>query len=294
MWVELSVNGGSPVRLVPGAWIGRSPSATLWIDEPSISEAHALVSLRGTGLRLLGLRGRFALGGRHLQDAELLVGRRFVLAPTVWMDVVALALPETVLGLEPSSGGRIVPPPVVSFDGPGAPRAGFSREASAVLWKSEDAFVLRCLGEKDRRLGPGETFMIEGASWRVVEVPTGAAAIANTAPGSSHLVPLVIAVRYDTVHIRVEGRTVPLDGMPARIVTELALAAVPVEWQSLAHGLWPDESDRAHLRMLWDGAMGRLRRNLRARGVRPNLVRTDGLGLVELLLGPEDVIQDET
>ncbi len=294
MWVELSVNGGPPVRLAPGGWIGRSPSAPLSFDDPMVAEAHAFVSLRGTGLRLLALRGRFSLGGRHTQDAELLVGRRFVLAPAVHLEVLAVALPETVLGLEPPAGRRFVPPPVVSFVGPGIPKAGASPDAEAILWTSEDAFVLRRRGQPDQRLLPGDMFTVAGQGWRVVEIPTAAAALPNTTPGSSHLVPLVIAVRYDTVHIRVEGRTVPLDGMPARIVTELALAAVPVEWHLLAQGLWPDETDRARLRMLWDGAMGRLRRNLRARGIRPNLVRTDGLGLVELLLGPEDLVQDET
>lgn len=294
-WVELSVNEQEPVRLAPGAWIGRSASAPLRIDEPTIAEAHAFISLRGSGLRLLALRGRFSLRGHHLQDAELVPGRRFSLAPTVAIDVTEVCLPEAVLGLEHPTLGRMVPPAVASFGATGGvPSAGAAADAAAILWITDDAFVLRRTGLPDVRLVPGDTFDVAGESWRVVEIPTSASAVANTAPGSSHYVPLAIAVRYDTVHIRIEGRTVPLDGMPARIITELALAAVPVEWHLIAVQLWPAESDRARLRMLWDGAMGRLRRSLRARGVRGNLVRTDGLGLVELMLGPEDVVRDET
>ncbi len=49
---------GRSELLGPGDIIGRMPTATLTINDPHVSEAHALVSLRGSELKLPGLRGR--------------------------------------------------------------------------------------------------------------------------------------------------------------------------------------------------------------------------------------------
>jgi len=293
--VDIKINDDAPVRLVPGSWIGRSPSATLRIDEPTISEAHAFVSLRGTSLRLLALRGRFSINRRYTQDAELIPGRDFVLGPGIVLHALAVTLPSEVLAIKHATHGCIVPPPVVSFGAAGGPPGnGASPDALAILWATEDSYKLRRTGQPDATLRVGDTFIVAGEKWAVTTVALGESAAEYTQPASSHAQPLIIVVRYDTVHISAENDVTALDGMPARIVTELALARVPMDWHILANQIWPDEKDRAHLRVLWDGALGRLRRLLRARRVRANLVRTNGGGLIELLLGPEDVVQDET
>jgi hypothetical protein len=82
--------------------------------------------------------------------------------------------------------------------------------------------------------------------------------------------------------------------MPARIVTELALIGVPVEWRTLAHMLWPGEEEDSILRARIDRTMTRLRKRLVELGVRKDLVRTDGGGRFELLLGPADRVRDDT
>ena len=38
-------------------------SAALHLDDPRVSEAHAMVSIRGSELKLLALRGRFQIDG---------------------------------------------------------------------------------------------------------------------------------------------------------------------------------------------------------------------------------------
>jgi hypothetical protein len=63
--------GGRIWHLRPGDIVGRMPTAALQLNDPRVSEAHGLVSLRGYRLRLLSLRGRFAVAGRPTTDLEL-------------------------------------------------------------------------------------------------------------------------------------------------------------------------------------------------------------------------------
>jgi len=44
----------------------------------------------------------------------------------------------------------------------------------------------------------------------------------------------------------------------------------------------------------WDGSLGRLRARLGEAAARPDLVRSSGIGNVELLLGPSDIVEDRT
>ena len=67
-------------ELVHGDLIGRVWSAALPINDGRVSEAHAMISLREGELRLLGLRGAFALHGRPTSDLALEAGQRVQLA----------------------------------------------------------------------------------------------------------------------------------------------------------------------------------------------------------------------
>lgn len=60
------------VDAAPGDILGRLPTAAVRLNDPRISEAHALVSLRGRTLRLLALRGRFAVAGGVTSDLNAL------------------------------------------------------------------------------------------------------------------------------------------------------------------------------------------------------------------------------
>src|SRR5690606_9907840 len=69
------------VDVPAGGFIGRSPFATLHLDDPRVSEAHALVSLRHGSLYLLALRRRFAVDGRPADELRLAEGQLIELAP---------------------------------------------------------------------------------------------------------------------------------------------------------------------------------------------------------------------
>ncbi len=55
-FVRLRTHDGVTADVPPGGLIGRLPGAALRLDDPLVSEAHALVSLRGRKLKLLALR----------------------------------------------------------------------------------------------------------------------------------------------------------------------------------------------------------------------------------------------
>jgi pSer/pThr/pTyr-binding forkhead associated (FHA) protein len=69
--VRLTLPDGSVRELEHGDLIGRLWSAALVIDDPRISEAHALVSLREGGFWLLSLRRKIAVGGRPVSEVRL-------------------------------------------------------------------------------------------------------------------------------------------------------------------------------------------------------------------------------
>jgi hypothetical protein len=281
--------------LGPGDLIGRAWSAALQIDHPQISEAHAWVSLRGGTLKLLALRGRFLVDGQPTTDVELAVGQRLHLAPQVSLEVLEVALPEHVLGLEGEGLPRQVlvgacsllpgPPPRLA---PGAV-AG----AAAQLWTDGAGWRCRVAGEAARALVPGDLLEIGPLRVQAVAVAVAAAAARGTRFGVDG--PLEILARYDTLHLRRDGAApVALSGQMARLISELASTGAPLSWESAGALLWPDEDDRDALRRRWDVLLARLRQRLRQEGVRPDLVRSTGNGLVELLLHPGDRVVDET
>jgi len=57
-FVRLRCTDGSIAELTHGDLIGRLGTAALHFDDARISEAHAMISLRGQELKLLALRGR--------------------------------------------------------------------------------------------------------------------------------------------------------------------------------------------------------------------------------------------
>ena len=293
--VTVRINGGPERVILPGEFIGRSRFAAVHVDDPAISEAHALVSLRGSTLRLLALRGRFRLHEREVVEAELVSGQRISLAPGITMDICDVELPDAILAVESDAVGVFVAPPVASFvRGTTGPRPGWKPDADAVIWHCNDSLRLRVADAPDRTLHPGDRFEAGGVEWRVCLTPLAEANLTPTAAARGDTTPLVLVVRFDTVHVWAGERVTPIDGMPGRIVSELALIGAPIEWYQVARTIWPDEPDEERLRVLWDGALGRLRRRLRATGVRSDLVRMDGGGHVELLLGPNDRVQDES
>lgn len=298
--VRFATPDGSEITLAPGELVGRMAGAALRIEDPRISEAHAMVSLRGAELKLLALRGRLSVDGRPESAVRLVPGARVVLAGFYALTVRAAVLPDEVIMLELADGDGEIHGPlsidgVVSLYADPLPRLvpRFEPDAPAIVWSSEDGLRVRVGATPDRLYRAGETLTLLGYAARVVQVPLSTLASHATLDQGGFDVALTLVLHYDTVHVRPSvGPPVVFDGLMARLLTEVAQLETPVSWLSLARLLWEDEDDEHILRYRWDQATSRIRKKLRAGRVRADLLRSTGGGLVELFLGPGDRIED--
>jgi hypothetical protein len=143
--VSLQTPDGSNHLLLPGDVIGRMKSAALVLDDPRVSEAHALISLRDAELRLLALRGGFAVDGRPLSEVVLQVGQRLQVARGLNLLVTQVHLPAAVLGLEGDRLPRQALPAVSSLRWSQGPRLvqGWQEDAAAWIWFDGEGFRIQ-------------------------------------------------------------------------------------------------------------------------------------------------------
>jgi len=133
-----------------GGLIGRLGSAELVLRDGRISEAHAMVSLRGSALHLLALRGRFAHHGKAQTELRLEPGQSVYLARGLRLQVREVRLPEQVLAV--SADG--MPPAILAGVTSVIRRpdvrvvSGFDPDAVACFWNHDDPWLVR-IGEAD-------------------------------------------------------------------------------------------------------------------------------------------------
>jgi hypothetical protein len=291
------------VELAHGDLVGRLPACRLHLDDPRVSEAHALVSLRGDALRMLSLRGRLGVDGVATQDVALKPGQRLDIGGAVSADVVEVVLPEEVVAVEgPGLPLQVLltTTALVVERGP-TPRLGLRPGGApdAVAWlvfESDDDvgswWIVWPDGRRAALRADVPIVVVDAVAMTVRRVPlVGAGATPTTLlPGR-----LRIEARYQSVQIFTEGRATPclLNGIGARIVSELVALAGPVAWDVVAREIWPEPVPEALLRGRWDAQVSRLRARLRAEGIRPELVRSDRHGFIELVLADGDTLVDE-
>lgn len=295
--VVLILDDGTSWRLGPGDLVGRVPGAALRLTDPRVSEAHAMVSLRGETLRLLALRRPLAIGGQPTGDVELRVGQRIELAAGLAVAVAEVHLPDEIPAIEGAGLPRQVLPATGSLWTRPRPRlvARYEAGADAHVWSSGETWWARVGDQAPRSLVPGDTLVVGDRSFDIVWAPLGDASGRPTELRGAVDQPLRIVARWDTVHLHRDGEPIlTLSGVPARILSELCTIGGPVGWEALCAQLWPDGTDRHALRRRLDMGLSRLRRRLQDARVRTDLVRADGTGLIELVPGPGDEVVDET
>lgn len=283
-------------ELENGDIIGRLWTAGLQLDDPRVSEAHALISLRGGDLTLLSLRRLVAVSGKPVSEVALTPGLRVALAEGLELEVEAVSLPEVVLWLDgPGLAPRALPgvcslrvEPRVELVG------GHVAGAAAWLWSTGLDWRLRVGAEADRPLRPDQPFEVRGRTFRARLRPLADTDGATRQEGGVRQ-PLRLVARYDSFHVHRAGQPVHVvSGTPGRILSELATLGGLVDWQVIASQIWPDEGDEWLLRRKWDVNLSRVRQKLRDGHVRADLMRSDGLGHLELVLYPGDEVVDET
>lgn len=292
--VVVRLPDGSRASLTHGDLVGRLETAALHLDDPRVSEAHAMVSLRGAVMKLIALRGRIAVDGHALRDVELTPGLVVQLAAELALVVERVVLPDEVVGIAVGGGAVRVVSSVCSVVGD-ALKVGYVPDAAAWVWPSGGTLALRWPNGDDAVLTVGSDVAVGDAVLCVRAIDMGRGrSFATTDHGRAPEVsPIEVVARYTSVHVRrAHLPTVVIAGLAARVVSELVAAGVPMPWAALAHELWPEVPDE-DLRARWDVTMSRLRKKLVAAGLRPDLVRSDGHGNLELCLGPGDVARDE-
>lgn len=295
-YVRFRLSDGRTVELGHGDLIGRLWSAALPIADARISEAHAMVSLRGQELKLLALRGRFAVGGKTRGSWEINPGETVTLAEGVDLFVEEVNLPAAVLALEGDGLPRVALNGVCSVLTRPRPEVvpRFVPDAPAHLWSDGEGWRLSVDGQS-RPLERGDVFEVDGRAFRAVSLELENLSRSVTSMEGKLARPVRVVAHFDTAHIHPDGgEPVALNGLSARLVSEVVAFDGPVPWEVLACELWPDEDDRNLLRRKLDVNLYRLRKKLRDAGVRPDLIRSDGFGHVELFLHSGDVVEDRT
>lgn len=288
---------GREHELVHGDLVGRLWTAALQLDDGRVSEAHAMVSLREGQLQLIALRGALAVGGQPQGQVALRAGLRVQLARGVELEVLDVALPDEVLGVEAPGLPRQALPGVCSVLLDPAPRLtqGWRDDARLHVWTTGDSWMARAPGAPPQPIAAGSGWSIDGVTLQFVALRLADAGPRTTRRHGALDAPLQIVAQYDTVQIHREGAPpLVLAGMQARLVSELVALGGPVAWAALAGELWPGDADLLLQRGRLDTVLSRVRRRLRAAGVRADLVHTDGAGAVELLLYPLDRVEDRT
>ncbi len=296
-FVRIEAPDGTLHELAHGDVIGRLQGASLALDDGRISEAHAMVSLREQELRLLSLRGRFAVADRPLKEVALSPGLEIELARHLFVRVDAVVLPEAVMGLQAAGMARQVLPPVCTLVADPDCRLVASWVEHGLLhaWSNGRGWSMRIQGGPVLPLHFGDVVRIGELEVLAVPIPLAVAGETPTRTRGAIDAPLQVVASYDAVHVHRDGAIVAtLAGIQARMVSELVALRGPITWEALARELWRDGSEASILRPRLDVTIARLRRRLQRAGIRSDLVRMDGAGNVELFLQPHDRAVDRT
>lgn len=283
----LTIDGGSPVAVLPGEYVGRSPRAALCISDPRVSEAHALVSLRGGALWLLGLRGRFRVEGVVLSEVELVPGIRVDLTPETSICCHAIELPERMMAVTIPELGRPVLTGTASLVAGKPPRLlpGLVPDAAAVFWSLGEQWYLRQSNGQDTPLEPGTPQVVDGLRLTPVLVRPARGSRTRTVPQTGPCLEVRIGPQGVLVRADGHGERARLGGVHGRLLGALLAADEPVHWTDLCHRIWPDDrSELGSLRNRLDVAVTRLRQRLRELDLHGINVSFDGLGHVRVVV----------
>lgn len=275
--------------LFPGDLIGRLHGCALQLDDPRVSEAHAMVGVRGNSLWMLGLRGSIGIGVRDQDwrhDVKLIEGSRLRLAEELELTVVSVTLPDYVLVLEGYAEPVVLDRPEWSLlDHAATP--SHERQAQAWLWSQELDWLIQVPGTSPIRVEEHDTIDVAGLRLRFVRQPVTIADVPPTDTVEWRLPRLNIEIQRDITRIHVAGRpTTELTRNAHEIMSHAARLAGErgtVHWTEIAAAIWPVNGTEKN----WFTAHKRLKERLQKHCLPDNLVRCRN-GQVSIVLRPED------
>lgn len=294
-FVKLSLPSGETCTVGPGAIVGRSFAADVHLEDGRVSEAHALISLRGGEFVLFALRGRIRVDGRDVPRVTLERGLEVELARGVVLRVLDLELPAELLALEGPGVPRQVLTGVVSVCATPVPHvvASVRADAAALVFSDGLAWFVRAGDGPARRVRAGDELPVGGVKLRFVAQARLAVGTPETGPASA-LGGLRLVSQGTSVQLWPPGATSPcvVSGQPAQVLAALLASGKPMRWEALAERLWQGDEPDEVVRHRLDVVLGKLRRRLEEAGVRRDLVTSHHNGFLELVLYPGDQAHD--
>jgi hypothetical protein len=280
------------VVLHPGDLVGRAATAALRVDDGRVSEAHAMVSLRGGQLWLLALRGRLMVRGRPRGEVVWEAGAEVELADGLSLTCDAVELPDHVLALRCDAGApqALLGTTSLHAGPPVSLRAGHDPDADAVFWTLGDRWRTALRGQSPQWLQAGDRLTVRGVEIEVRLLPSAAAELTRTRPSVRG--PARWLVAAETVEAHQAGSVaLQLQGLQAQLMACLLARpdAAPAAW--LVAEMWPgDRSSPPSLRNRLDVHLARLRERLRVAGLTEVRIGMDGSGAACLALPATDTV----
>ena len=282
-----------PIHLAPGDFIGRSYKASLILSDPRISEAHAMLSLRGQSLKLLALRGRFRHEGQVLLELDLKPGQAIELAKDIWLNCVEVCLPKHIPALRINQLPPVVLTNTISIFLTADPyiKQGVQPQADAMIWSSGDSWHITFGDGPSQRLNIGDQWAHDDHLIHVLDITRREEAQLFT---RSHIQqPLTLNVVDQRVHIHNEvDPPVIISGVPGKILAALLRQSGSAHWTAIARQVWlNDKAGEDVLRPRFDVGLGRLRQQMKALfNTEDALLEFDGTGILSIHLSKQDTI----
>ncbi|MEO0603222.1 MAG: hypothetical protein AAF211_17415 [Myxococcota bacterium] len=289
-WVLVEAEDGAEFHLVAGDLLGRSPRSAVPLQDPRVSEAHALVSLRTDGFVLLALRGAVWTGERWGSEVALERGRHVKLAEGVTFRVKDVQLPHALLALlglteEP----RVLNAPQWSlFAHPLRAEPRFDSSADAWVWASDGLWWRRLEAEEAAPLDIGDRFTLGGRRIEAVGVQLDEGRVSATVTERGRYPALDITIGDELTTVRIAGREVRITGRPHDILRHTALLTrdrESVHWSEVAQRIWKANPTEHN----WYRNRTRLAATLREAGL-PHEIHEVLQGQVRLCLRDEDTL----
>ncbi len=159
-----------------------------------------MVSLREQALRLIGLRGVFAVGGAPTREVALSGGLRVELARDLFLDVEEVVLPDDVLGIAGPTVPRQALPPVCALVTEPSLRVvrGWTEGAAALVWSTGGSWRLRVGDAPSVALEVGDQIRVGDEVLEAVAVPLASAGQRATRARGAIDAPLRVVAHFDT------------------------------------------------------------------------------------------------